>query len=290
MTFNPILQTAPTFQTESGDDGATRAYIDWGPVLGGAFVAVAISSIMTVFGSAIGLSMTSAYPSQRAGGVAFAIAAGIWALWVAISGFAAGGYLAGRMRRRANDASESEVEMRDGANGLVVWAVGILFGAWLAASSLGVIGQAAVSAGSAALSAAPSMETADKLLRGNASAPAMDGAARMEVARILGTGVASGSLAPDDKAYLSQLVAARSGMPQADADKRVDAAATEAKKLADEARAVAESARRRSVIVAFLTAASLLLAGGAAWFAAVAGGKHRNEELGLSHFSSWNSH
>ena len=48
-------------------------------------------------------------------------------------------------------------------------------------------------------------------------------ASRQEVSRILLTGVADGSLSGDDHAYLVRVVAARAGLSQADAEKRVDA-------------------------------------------------------------------
>lgn len=46
---------APVTVSESG-----HSYVQWGPIIGGAFIATAISTIMTIFGSAIGLSMISA--------------------------------------------------------------------------------------------------------------------------------------------------------------------------------------------------------------------------------------
>ena len=52
-----------------------RSYVQWGPIIGGAVIATAISTIMTVFGSAIGLSMVSANLEKSASVTAVAIAA-----------------------------------------------------------------------------------------------------------------------------------------------------------------------------------------------------------------------
>ena len=45
---------------------------------------------------------------------------------------------------------------------------------------------------------------------------------RSEVVRIFATAVQAGSLSADDRTYLAQVVAARTGLPQPEAEKRVD--------------------------------------------------------------------
>lgn len=106
------------------------SYVDWPAVFGGTVVAAAIAGLFTTFGAAIGLT-------------SLAIADGItiWlivtALWIVVSlvaAFWAGGYVAGRMRRRLDEASADEVGARDGINGLVVWGLATLLAGWMAAS------------------------------------------------------------------------------------------------------------------------------------------------------------
>jgi hypothetical protein len=74
---------------------------------------------------------------------------------VEIFSFIAGAYLAGRLRQRIPDATESEAEMRDAWHGLLVWAVGTLIGAYLAASAISGVArggaEAARTAGSGAV-------------------------------------------------------------------------------------------------------------------------------------------
>ena len=106
--------------------------MDWGAIFAGVFVSIAISSLFLAFGSAIGLSLTSFQPGESVPVTGMVIAAALWLLWVQISSFLGGGYVAGRMRRRIGDGKPHEVEMRDGAHGLIVWAVNIVIGAVLA--------------------------------------------------------------------------------------------------------------------------------------------------------------
>ena len=73
-------------------------------------------------------------------------------------------------------------------------------------------------------------------------------------------GSPDGSLSSDDRAYLVRVVAARAGLSQADADKRVDALSAQMKTSADKARAATETARKAGVLLAFLTAASMVSA------------------------------
>src|SRR5215212_2544770 len=113
--------------------GGNRPYVDWPAIIAGAILASAISFVLFTFGTGIGLSLTSPYPGESVSPTAFAIVLGLWVLWVSVSSFIAGAYLTGRLRRRIGDASEHEVEVRDAAHGLLVWAVSALIGAMLAA-------------------------------------------------------------------------------------------------------------------------------------------------------------
>src|SRR5688572_24542906 len=104
-------------------------YIEWGPVILGALGAAAISVVLYTFGSAIGLSAVSPYPYRGVSATTFFIIAGLFAALVQVVSFAAGGYLAGRMRTPWAGGTEGERHFRDGAHGFAVWALGIIFGA-----------------------------------------------------------------------------------------------------------------------------------------------------------------
>src|SRR6188472_3713908 len=115
------------------EGGGAVSYLDWSAIVAGAVVATAISLVLFTFGAALGLGMVSPEEGSVPGRW-FAIAAGLWFVCVVVIANIAGGYLAGRMRRRTGDATPDESDTRDGANGLTVWAVATLIGAMLATS------------------------------------------------------------------------------------------------------------------------------------------------------------
>lgn len=125
---------------------AEGSYVDWAAILAGSVFALAISFLLISFGASLGLSLTSPYRGEGVSAAWLAIAAGIWFAWVMVTGFGAGGYLCGRMRRRAGDATGDEIEVRDGVHGLMVWATGALVGSVLAASGVGGLLNAGTSA------------------------------------------------------------------------------------------------------------------------------------------------
>lgn len=118
--------------TEAAVGARQRSYVDWAAILAGAALTTAIALVLLTFGSALGLSVASPYEGEGLSPAAFAIAAGLWLLWVHLLSFYVGGYVAARMRPRVNDASEHEVEVRDGLHGLLVWAVGVIAAALIA--------------------------------------------------------------------------------------------------------------------------------------------------------------
>jgi hypothetical protein len=83
------------------------------------------------------------------------------------------------------------------------------------------------------------------------------------------------------------VVVARSGVSQSDAAAIVDATAAQAKLIADNAKDVAEKARKVGVLLTFLTAASLLAAAAGAWWAATRGGLHRDLRTDFSRLTGW---
>lgn len=275
-----------------------RSYVDWPAILAGTVLSAAISLVLLTFGSAVGLSLTSAYEGSGISLTAFAIAAALWLVWVQVSGFIAGGYLTGRMRRRNYDATEEESDIRDGVHGIAVWALGVLLGALIAVSGVSAAVSTATTAlsnvagGAAAAAVGSADEVAergelfvDRLLRGNASAPASADAPfadqRAEVSRILLASVASGTLDPEDRQYLVNVVAARAGISPEEATQRIDQIYARAQEAETEARATADHARKIGVLAAFVTAASLLIGGVGAYFGAVLGGNHRDKQVSV---------
>ncbi len=278
-----------TVVTPVSDDA--RSYIDWPAIFAGTAVAAAISLVLLTFGTALGLSLTSAHEGQSASLFWIAIVGGLWLLWVQVSASMAGGYLAGRMRRRHGDATESESDLRDGSHGLVVWAVATLAAAVLAYSgamgTVTAVGQTAGAAASAAGSAVaqavdvldPNDLLIDRTLRGAPGAAPTDEGTRSEVGRILLSAATSDEGMTDaDRQYLVALAAQRAGISPEEAEQRIDEVTAQAAQFEQQAREAADRARRTAMVAAFLAAVSLLVSAAAAYFAGTLGGNHRDKQ------------
>ncbi len=129
-------------------------YVDWCAIAAGAMVATAVSIVLFTFGTAIGLSMVSPYEGEGVSRGAYFATLGLWTLWVIVSSFMSGGYIAGRLRRRVGDATEHESDVRDGAHGVLVWATGVVLASLLLMLGVtGMVGTAAEVTGPAAAAA-----------------------------------------------------------------------------------------------------------------------------------------
>ncbi|MGE8943999.1 hypothetical protein ACO2I3_19010 [Leptospira interrogans] len=250
--------------------------LEWSAVFAGAFLAAAISFVLLTFGTAIGLSATSPWPHS---GLSASVLAGIAVFWIMaqqIGAFMAGGYVAGRMRTGLRGASADEVQFRDGLHGGLVWAVGIVVGAALAMATASAVTRttAQVVGGAAATAAASSSDiVVDRLLRPQTTAqPSNETDVRSEVGRVLAGAVVNGSLTSQDRTYLAQLVAQRTGVTAEEADKRINEAFNAAREAADKA-------RKAAVLTGFVTAASLLISLAAAWWASIKDGHHRDHSV-----------
>jgi hypothetical protein len=274
-----------------------RSYVDWAAIIAGAVLATAISLVLLTFGSAIGLSMASLEPGSGVSLFWMAIVAALWLLWVQISSFLAGGYITGRLRKRHGDSTEHESDIRDGSHGLIVWALGLLLGAAIAFSGatgvLSSVGAAAGAIGSGVATVSDDIAgefgadslLVDRTLRAGprATQPVPEGV-RGEVGRILLSAAAEGQLDDADREYLVSVISARAGIPQEEAEQRIDQIVTRAGEIQAEAVEAAETARRVGMVAAFIAAASLLVSAVAAYFGATLGGKHRDQN---TVFADW---
>lgn len=310
-TRDRMAAGAATMPAGGAVAAAPGPYVDWAAILGGAIVTVALGVLFTGFGAALGLTAVSAEEGEGSGTLALVISA-IWILLSVVAAYAMGGYVAGRMRRRVENASPDEVTVRDGMNGVIVWAVGVVLSAMMLGSAVSgvattagniaatgaevagsMVGGAAGGLASVASEMAPDDPTefiTGSLLRPTTVPPGTtaDEATTSDAASILSNVVATGEISDADRAYLVQLAAARTGLSPAEVEARVDQAVgaaqqtrDEAARLAEEAEAAArdaaEAARISAILTAFLLTATVLVAGVAAYVAAVRGGRHRDE-------------
>jgi hypothetical protein len=259
--------------------------VSWAAVFSGAFVALAASLVLVSLGAGLGLTSISPWPNSGASATTFTISAGIGLIVVQWLSSAMGGYITGRLRTKWVGVHTHEVFFRDTAHGLLSWALASVAGTILltaAASSVigGSVQGAATMAGGAAQAAASRVSgyDVDTLFRSDRPDPAAgtrDVAA--EATRILATGISNGDVPPADSSYLTQLVAARTGIPQAEAQKRVDDVLARAKAAETKARQVADAARKSVARFAIFTALSMLIGAFVACAAAAYGGGLRDE-------------
>jgi hypothetical protein len=277
--------------------------VSWGAIIAGAVVASALSLALLMLGAGIGLVSVSPWSNNNVSVTTFGILAAAWFIAVQLFASGVGGYLAGRLRTRWVSVHTDEVYFRDTAHGLIVWGVGAIVTAWLLTSGAASVVSGAAHAGGSALEAAGTAaggsaaqaavqaassegsSTAyftDMLFRADHPDTSGDpAAARAEVGRILVTDALSGEMPAADKAYVAQLVAARTGLSQADADKRVSEVVEQAKnakdRAVDTAKAAADAARKTGVYVALWAFISLLIGAFSASFMATVGGRVRDD-------------
>ena len=85
-------------------DTAPR-FLQWSPIILGAFAATALSSVLLTFGVTVGLGVTSTAPTWRDASAALAILSGIYLIIQAVLSFGLGGYIAGHGRLSASAAT-----------------------------------------------------------------------------------------------------------------------------------------------------------------------------------------
>jgi hypothetical protein len=132
------------------------------------------------------------------------------------------------------------VEFRDGSHGIVAWALDVVItGVVVAASVASFASKTAPPATSSATTAGEPLIAyeLDRLFRGDRLAVEGDVTdARAEAGRILLAATGRRGITPDDRAYLARLVAARTGIAEPDAERRVEDAITAATTAVHKAR------------------------------------------------------
>lgn len=279
----------------SGNVESSVSAVSWAAVIAGAFVTGAVALMLLALGSGIGFSTVSPGASAGASATAFTAGTAAWLIIVQWLSSGLGGYLTGRLRTKWAGLRTDEVFFRDTAHGFLTWCVATVVTAallvTLASSVAGtatraltsVLGQAVAGATQGAAQGGGGSSNAsgyfvDMLFRSDhPTQNASEQDIRAETTRILARGIANGSLSDDDKAYLAQLVSARTGLSTDEAKKRVDnvvgqfqAAETKVKQTADQARKAAAS-------LSFYTFFSMLIGAFIACVAAALGGRQRDE-------------
>jgi len=269
-------------------DMEDQSAVSWAAVAAGGLAAAALTLVLLAFGAGMGFSAISPWSNSGVSSGTFKVGAGVYLIVVAMLSSTIGGYVAGRLRTKWTGLRTDEVAFRDTAHGFLAWGFATVLGAAaLSGAATYLVGGAATGAAQGASQGVTNSASTqggngyfvDMLLRpdparqgapGAASPQAgNDEAARGEIGRIFARSLRAGSeFSPADLTYVTQIVAARTGVNQAD-EKRVAEVIYQAKVTADDARRAAAKA------ALWLTAA-MLIGAFAASLAAVEGGQLRD--------------
>ena len=287
---------------------AGQSAASWPAIIAGAFVAASVSLVLLALGSGFGFASISPWPSHGVSGTTFAVTAAIWLIVMQWVSSAFGGYITGRLRTRWVGTHTHEVFFRDTAHGLVTWAVAtVVVAATLATSVFSVIegGAHAVSSGMSGVAqgaaqgvsmsqgattgqgSAPSTSSVanaygvDKLFRstGSTAGAQSSGDPRLEVSHIVANIWSTGNVDDSDRSYLAQLVANRTGLSPADAEKRVDEFVASTLDAETKVKAAADKARKAAAEAAIFTALAMLVGAFIASVSAALGGRLRDEHV-----------
>jgi hypothetical protein len=261
---------------------AVASAVSWPAIFAGTFAAIALTIVLTTLGAGVGLTTISPWPNAGASITTFSITTGIGLIVVQWLSSALGGFVTGRLRTKWTGLHTHEVFFRDTAHGFLSWALATVVGAALLTSALtavigGGVHAASTVAGGAAQGAGANVSsyTVDTLFRSDH--PTSDQDAVAQATRILANGLRTGDVPADDRSYLAHLVAARTGISQDDAQKRVDSTIATTKDAAVKAKEAADAARKATATFAIFTALSLLIGAFIASAAAAYGGSIRDE-------------
>lgn len=291
----PDFDNAPTVESSS-------SAVSWSAIIAGAVSAAALSVLLMLLGTGLGLTMVSPWGNQGAGITTFAVSVAIWMIVTQWLSSALGGYMTGRLRARWVGVHTDETFFRDTAHGLLAWALATLLVVSMASTSLtsalGTGVQAAshvasgaalgASSGAAARSDEGTVNNAtsyfvDSLFRPNdptrLATPGAEGdaAAAAQASRILITSATTGEMASADQTYLVQLVSARTGLSEADATARVNTVLAQVTQTKTKAQQAADAARKAGIAFSLMAALSLAIGAFIASAAAALGGRLRDE-------------
>lgn len=263
-------------------EAAHASAVSWPAIAAGGVASAALTLVLLAFGTGMGFAVVSPWPSSGVSATTFGIGAGLYLIVVAMMASSIGGYIAGRLRTNWVGVHGDEVYFRDTAHGLLAWAFATVLGAAvLASTAASIIGAAssgaAQVAGMAVQNAGPADDVLDRLLRVDPAAPrAPQGApvSRAELLRLLSPQVTGKTeMAAPDRQYVVQVIAARTGLSQADAEKRLS-------EVVVQARTAADTARKAALGLALWLTASLLMGALSAGLAATEGGRLRQAARG----------
>jgi hypothetical protein len=274
--------------TESNSSG-----VSWPAIISGAAASLALSFLLIILGSGLGLAAVSPWANRGASITSFAMGTGVWLIIVQWLASGLGGYLTGRLRTKWSGLHVHEVFFRDTANGLVTWSVATVASVAIVASAAGFVVNGSTAAAAAPAGAGGTAQTAaridtssadpgvyllDRLFRTDGPVTAAgDADAKAQSGVIIVHGLEQGGVSEADRTYLAQLVSARTGVSPDVASKRVEAAIDGAQAAEIAVQKAADGARKAAAALSIFTALAMLIGAFIACVSAAIGGLQRDE-------------
>ena len=306
-----IDTVVPRRYADGIDDASSRgSAVSWAAIFAGAAGAAALSMLLLILGTGLGLSAVSPWSMEGISAATFGFTTIAWLSFTQIAASGMGGYLAGRLRTKWTAVHTDEVFFRDTAHGFLTWAVAALLTAAVLTSVASMIVSGGVRAGAAmtggAASAVGTVASAtdseqvsssieyfvDSLFRRDLDSDAQDEtrvralASEVselptgEVIRIFARAMQTGTLPDEDKRYVGQLIAEHTDLSQQDAEQRVSQGFEELQTTLNEveatARQVADEAREAAAYGSLWIFVTLLMGAFTASLMAVFGGRRRD--------------
>ncbi|MGE6696767.1 hypothetical protein ACQKH5_03690 [Hyphomonas sp. NPDC076900] len=255
--------------------------ICWSAIFAGAFAALGLTIVLVVLGSAFGFGAMSPFADDGLSLTTIGVVTILWLIFTQIFASIAGGYLAGRMRRRWA-IHQDEVFFRDSVHGFLTWAVASAF--MFAVAGIAAAGGSAVAAAvtTAAVASeedalAPPNVITDRLYRVAGGNPITLDSARDQAGRLVIRAIADEeAVTAEDRAWLTADVIEWTGMSDSEAEARVQLAFTEIAEAREAAKDEVDAARAASATLAIATALAMMIGAFVAAGAAVFGGRERD--------------
>ena len=293
--------SSPDTYPAAAQESTNHSGVSWGAIFAGAAGAAALSLILLLLGAGLGLSAVSPWEDSGMSAKGIGISTIVWLAFTQIIASGLGGYIAGRLRVKWANLHGDEVYFRDTAHGFLSWAIATLVAAMLIVGSVSSIVGGGVKAGASMASGAASAATqvagsaasnsnasgqdygyfVDSLFRDDRPAAVSDDAAHAVVVRIFARTINNGGqLSAEDRTYLAQLIAQRTNLSQADAERRVDQVYGQARQSYEDAKLAAKNAAETAAKIAAMTSlwtfVALLCGAFFASLAAIYGGRRRD--------------
>ncbi|WP_394807374.1 hypothetical protein [Nitrosomonas sp.] len=284
--------------------------VSWGAIVAGAAVIAALSLILLILGTGLGLSSVSPWSHNGVSAMTFGVSTILWLTFTQLFASGIGGYLSGRLRTKWIAVHSDEVYFRDTAHGFLAWAVATLATAAILTTVIGSIISGGVQAGAtvargvATTAAAATVSVASTagsgIVNSNSESSSMDyfidslfrkdvstdssavipATGTLEVARIFINSIQTKNLPEEDIRYIGQVVAQHTDLTQQNAEKRVRDTFTRIQEKLQDAETIskeaADQARKASSYASLWLFISLLIGAFVASFSATYGGRQRD--------------